>query len=204
VLRYPPRSLAYSKNGSLPVSRFGERRFRATLVASLSVGLVLAACGASGASPTATSPPTTGTGASPVPEPLTFESIYGGTAESVSLATLTADIQRSLTASTIVPKTIIPNLVPNATQDLSAYEHQASDSAALSARAACFGLVLNYYAAYKLSFASPSYNGTDLLYRVARETYWYCVSPQGAYSASTGFKGQLQVAWSRGVDVITP
>lgn len=190
------RVMPPTMNGAEPMLRARKRSRRAALLASLGIVLALAACGASGGALPA--------GSAPPPGLMTFESIYSGSAESVSLATLTADMQKSLTESTILPTTVIPNVVPNATQSLSSYEQQPSDTATLSAQQACYGLVLNYYAAYKLSFGSSSYSGADLLYQVARETYWYCVGPQGAYASSTGFKGQLQVAWNRGVVVTTP
>ncbi len=122
------------------------------------------------ATPTATAEPTA------APTPLSSDTILSANPEEVSLATLTADLAKSLQDSSFLATTIIP---PQAMDRLQSCGDPTLHSQERTGQ--CKWLIINFYGAYQQSFNGSDQTGTDGLYQVSKGAYAYAVGPDGPY-----------------------
>lgn len=110
----------------------------------------------------------------PVPTPIAFEAIVNSPPQSVTLATLEADLMAGLGQVPYLAQTMLPMAVPNEFGNL---EHP---DLGISAQAGCYQLIEYLYTAYALSYAHASTAAeAGLLLKMTEETFEYCYAPGG-------------------------
>jgi hypothetical protein len=163
--------------------------------------VVLGGCGTAASTPSASvAPSATETASpaptpeptdvpSPAPTPISGDVILSGTPEVVSLATLTADLTKSLQDSSFLATTFIPPQAIGRLESCSTVRPPGpllEDSPYRQSYSNCAWLIRFFYAAYRQSFFRGGQTGTDLLYQVSKDAYAYALQPDGPYDGIAG------------------